>query len=442
MLNEKLDIIEKNLKSKSIEEYEIYLIERELYETIFLKTKPETEREVKEFEYIIRILTQKGDETGIGVIKGNSLDSNEIMKNIDTCVSISKCNTSSKYFFPDHQSVSKITTADPEIIKNPLGLKNLYSQELINVVKDQKGVVPTFGRFRVHSQKKYLRNSSGLDLDALKTFFFIEFSLKAKRNGKLSEYWTTEYIKEKEHLNFEKRVEKWAKIAKDTLIAEPPKPNQKVVIIFPPHVLRRALIPVIGFHSLGKASNEKISAYKINDNVAAEKISVIDNGLLEGGLSSNSWDGEGNPHQKTEIIKNGFFQKRLYDQKYGILENLGSTGNGMRDNYGSVVNGISNFQILPGDISLEEIISNIQEGYFIEKFSWLNPEEMSGFFGAEIRNGYYIKNGEYKNPIKGGNVSGNILEMVKNCEFISKETEFSANSLFPYMAFSNLTVSF
>ena len=157
---------------------------------------------------------------------------------------------------------------------------------------------------------------------------------------------------------------------------------------------------------------------------------------------SNSWDGESNPHQKTEIIKNGVFQKRLYDQKYGILENLGSTGNGMRDNYGSVVNGISNFQILPGDISLEEIISDIQEGYFIEKFSWLNPEEMSGFLGAEIRNGYYIKNGEYKNPIKGGNVSGNILEMVKNCEFISKETEFSANSLFPYMAFSNLTVSF
>ena len=71
MLNEKLDIIERNLKSKSIEEYEIYLIERELYETILLKTKPETEREVKEFEYIIRILTQKGDETGIGVIKGN-----------------------------------------------------------------------------------------------------------------------------------------------------------------------------------------------------------------------------------------------------------------------------------------------------------------------------------------------------------------------------------
>ncbi|KKM70505.1 hypothetical protein LCGC14_1440020, partial [marine sediment metagenome] len=79
MSTDRLDIIEKNLKSKSIEEYEIYLIEKENFETIFLKTQPETEREVIDFEYFIRILKQKGEETGIGVVKGNSLDSTEIL---------------------------------------------------------------------------------------------------------------------------------------------------------------------------------------------------------------------------------------------------------------------------------------------------------------------------------------------------------------------------
>lgn len=88
------------------------------------------------------------------------------------------------------------------------------------------------------------------------------------------------------------------------------------------------------------------------------------------------------------------------------------------------------------------MISSIKEGYLIEKFSWLNPDELSGFFGAEIRNGYYIKDGEFKNPIKLGNVSGNVLEMIKNCQYISKETEYVENSLLPYIAFANLTVSF
>jgi len=124
------------------------------------------------------------------------------------------------------------------------------------------------------------------------------------------------------------------------------------------------------------------------------------------------------------------------------LNNVEPTGNGIRSVDGSVDNGVSNFQIMPGTMSLDDIILDIKEGYYIEKFSWLNPEELSGFFGAEIRNGYYIKNGEFKNPIKLGNVSGNVLEMIKNCRYVSKEREFSSNSLFPYMVFSDLTVSF
>jgi predicted Zn-dependent protease len=163
--------------------------------------------------------------------------------------------------------------------------------------------------------------------------------------------------------------------------------------------------------------------------------------LLEGGLSSNSWDSEGNPHQLTEVIKNGVFQNRLYDQMYAMLEEKQSTGNAKRAESGTVVNGISNFKILPGDISFDDMISDIKEGYYIDKFSWLNPDSVSGNFGAEIRSGYYIKNGEFLNPIKLGNVSGNVLEMVKNCVYISKEREFNENTLFPYMAFKNLNVS-
>jgi predicted Zn-dependent protease len=47
----------------------------------------------------------------------------------------------------------------------------------------------------------------------------------------------------------------------------------------------------------------------------------------------------------------------------------------------------------------------------------------------------------FKNPIRLGNISGNVLEMIRNCLFISKETEYVENSLLPYIAFSNLTVS-
>ena len=320
-------------------------------------------------------------------------------------------------------------------------IKNDIAEDLINEVNQQKDVVPTFLRFRVHSNHSYLRNSNDLKLDAKKTYFFIEFSLKAQENGKLSEFWNEGYYKEKKHLNLNERVSGWARKAKDTLKAVEPKPSDDAIVIFSPSVLKQAINPVIGVHALGKAHAEKISRFNIGDVIASENITIIDDGLLEGGLRSNSWDSEGNPHQTTEIIKNGVFQHRLYDQMYAILEEKQSTGNARRAVNGTVVNGITNLKIAPGDISFQEMISNIKEGYYIEQFSWLNPEEVTGNFGAEIRNGYYIKNGEFQNPIKLGNVSGNILEMVQNCVYISKEREFTENTLFPYMAFKNLNVS-
>jgi len=331
--------------------------------------------------------------------------------------------------------------ADKTILSDPLTIKKELAEDLISEVNQQKDVLPTFLRFRIHSNHSFLRNSNNLNLDARKTYFFMEFSLKAQENGKLSEFWDVGYYKEKKHLKLNERVSSWAKRAKDTLRAVEPKPSDNALVIFSPSVLKQAINPVIGTHALGQAHAEKISCFNIGDVVASENITIIDDGLLEGGLSSNSWDSEGNPHQLTEVIKNGVFQNRLYDQMYAMLEEKQSTGNAKRAVSGTVVNGISNFKILPGDISFDDMISDIKEGYYIDKFSWLNPDSVSGNFGAEIRSGYYIKNGEFLNPIKLGNVSGNVLEMVKNCVYISKEREFNENTLFPYMAFKNLNVS-
>ncbi|MHA1233949.1 MAG: metallopeptidase TldD-related protein [Promethearchaeota archaeon] len=438
---EKLDRIEAILNSKKIQEFEIFFVEKNIFETIFLKDKTENEREISDFEYFIRILTQKDNNTGIGVVKGNSLESSQIKKNIDTCVLLSKINSSSKYNFPSKVNIPTVQTADKSILSDPLTVKKDLAEVLVSEVNQQKDVIPTFLRFRIHSNHSFLTNSNDMKLDTRKTYFFMEFSLKAQEKGKLSEFWDSGYYKEKKHLNLNERVSSWARRAKDTLRAVEPKPSDNALVIFSPSVLKEAINPVIGTHVLGQAHAEKITRFNIEDVVASENITIIDDGLLEGGLSSNSWDSEGNPHQVTEVIKNGVFQNRLYDQMYAILEEKKSTGNARRAESGTVVNGISNFKILPGDISFNEMISDIKEGYYIDKFSWLNPDEVSGNFGAEIRSGYYIKNGEFQNPIKLGNVSGNVLEMVKNCAYISKEREFIENALFPYMAFNNLKVS-
>ena len=441
MSNEMLDLIEKEIKSKSITDYEIFLVEGKAYESIFLKDKVDNERDINEFKYILRILSHKEGKTGIGVVKGNSLNSKEIERSINTCILLAKSNLGSKFHFPSKASFQDLLISDKKVIQEPLNIKKDLAEELISEIKQYREIQPTFGRFRVHIDELSLRNSNALDLSILKTYFFIEFSLKAQQNGKLSEYWPFLFIKDRNQLNFSKRVEKWVRLAQDSLIAKIPKQNKNATVVFSPWVLNKSLNPVIGNHASGKAYHQKISRFKIDEEVASDDITIIDNGLLNGGTRTSGWDSEGSPHQRTEIIKNGIFHKRLYDQKFALLSNQKSTGNGIRKLTGTVDNGISNLEILPGTMKFNDIISDISEGYYIEQFSWLNPSKLSGAFGAEIRNGYYIKNGKFDYPIKLGNISGNVLKLIGECQYISKEREYFENSLFPYMVFNNLTVS-
>jgi PmbA protein len=110
------------------------------------------------------------------------------------------------------------------------------------------------------------------------------------------------------------------------------------------------------------------------------------------------------------------------------------------------VNGYpTNLSVKPGNLSLENMVSEVKNGILVEQFSWLNPDPMATSFSSEIRNAYMIKNGEYTGVLKGGMVSGKAFDMIKNISGISNQqfiesgaTAFSCIS--PYIRFENVQV--
>ncbi len=441
MINENLDLIEKKLKSRNIEEYDILLRKKTNFENIFLKEKIESHREVSNMDYIIRILNKKGSKTGIGIIQSSSLNPDNLDIIIEECNSLARINKTTDYIFPSKSKYKKINSTEDKIIKQTNSTLSDLSEKIISIMKDQQKVKPTFGRLALIIRENYLRNSSELDASSKSTYLFLEYAIKAEENKKLAEFWDVNLYKNIAHLDLENRLPHWTKLARDALKARQPKPTKEAIAIFPPKILMHAINPVVGHHATGQAHYEKVTAFEIDNIVASSDISIKDNGLLDECIGSNPWDGEGNPTSETQLIEKGIFKNRIYDQKYAMLENKLSTGNGMRTPDGNIVNSIINLEIEAGKVSNEELISNIKNGIYVEKFSWLNPDGLSGFFGTEIRNAYLIKNGELAEPIKGGNISGNVLEMLKNSVDISKERKYVQNSYFPTISFKNLTIS-
>jgi hypothetical protein len=59
--------------------------------------------------------------------------------------------------------------------------------------------------------------------------------------------------------------------------------------------------------------NQSALKGKIGEKVASEVVTIYDDGLLEGGLRTWKFDGEGVPQQKTLIIERGVLRNFIYD---------------------------------------------------------------------------------------------------------------------------------
>ncbi|NVM55942.1 MAG: TldD/PmbA family protein [Candidatus Helarchaeota archaeon] len=441
-LNEVMDLLISRMKRTQIPLWDIFCISFDIYENQFRKYDLEITRHAVNFYYIIRTFYKKGDQFGEGITKANSLDPNNIDSFIKKSQELAKLNVTPRYDLPQPgQTYPTIKLAEDKVVADPEGVLSDKSEEYLSIVQDLSQVKPTFGKLRIYISTMILRNSKELSLDDRKSSFYLEFPLKAEESDKLAEFWGIRYLKNSNQLDLQNRLSKWAELTVDSLHAKTPPTTKSITVIFSPKMVWDALSKTVGHHATGVALYDGISKFERGANIAIDKFSLTDNGLMEDGLFVANWDGEGNPQKTTPIIQNGIFQNFLYDQKYASLEKSKSTGNGLRSLDGNILNLITNLEIAPGSESLEELIEPVKYGLFIEEFSWLNPSAVTGDFGSEIRNGYLIENGKKTSAIKGGNLSGNTFEMIRAIDGISKEQIIQSKYKFPYLKFSKLILS-
>ena len=104
------------------------------------------------------------------------------------------------------------------------------------------------------------------------------------------------------------------------------------------------------------ATQKGLSLLKDKENtiIASENVTIVDNPLLENGLSSAPFDDEGVATFRKEIVSKGKLTTLLHNLKTAHKANTKSTGNGFKSSYASSVSvSPSNFYIEKGDKSFE-----------------------------------------------------------------------------------------
>ncbi len=130
-----------------------------------------------------------------------------------------------------------------------------------------------------------------------------------------------------------------------------------------------------------------------------------------------------------EIIKDGVLQSFMLN-----LYTANKTG------YAHAPNSSFNIIMESGDTALSDVISGIQRGILVGRFSGGQPGT-NGDFSGVAKNSFLIEDGKIVGAVSETMISGNLADMLNNLVSVSKETVSDGTSVLPYMAFGGFTVS-
>jgi len=161
----------------------------------------------------------------------------------------------------------------------------------------------------------------------------------------------------------------------------------------------------------------------LNKQVASEICSIFDTPSLEKKLGSYFFDDEGIIAGHNILVENGILKNFIYDRRTASELNARPQGNGRRESFAHPVNvRMSNTYFGSGDYELEEMISEIKEGVMLVHGYFGMEDPLGGGMQCTSKKGYLIENGERTKILKATALSGDVLEMLKNIDAVSKDT--------------------
>jgi PmbA protein len=214
----------------------------------------------------------------------------------------------------------------------------------------------------------------------------------------------------------------------------------KYPVIFDPRV-SRSIASHFASAINGSAIARKTSFLKdmLNKQIANPAINIIDDPFLKRGLGSRLFDAEGLGSRKYTLIKDGILQQWLLDLSSAKQLNLKPSGNAKRGISGPPSPGTSNFMISPGDVTPENLIKNVSEGFFVTDMIGSSVSMITGDYSRGA-SGFWIKNGELSIPITEATIAGNLKEMFMTLK-PANDIDYSHSINSPTLLIEGMTIA-
>lgn len=438
-LDDKMDAIfdsyaaltaEKYLKSKKVDSFEVYYIERRGLLVNSKERRIETFHDAFETGLAVRII----DRGRLGFSYTTAVSDAEVREAVDMAI------LSSREAVPDHLLTF---TAQAEVKAFEWPCDDMrwadidVSQKTRMAIRLEEAALAADPRVRRVKKAEYeeartrvtILNSEGLFHSFQKTLFTLDVVAAASANGDNQWAWDTGFSYIFDNLNPEDIGRNAAERAVSLLGARRLTGGRMPLLLHP--YVSAQLLGVFAKSFYGDNVYKKKSRISDmrGDKLYAECVNIIDDPLLEGGYASAPFDGEGHSSRCTRLVDKGVVMDWLTDGYWGKKLGVGTAGSSVRDSIKAPPSvGISNLYIEPaGNKTREKLLMEMSDGLFVTGVTGMhtiNPITGDFSIGAE---GQKIEGGKKAFPVNGVMIAGNLHELFRDVLAVGCDLRFIGN---------------
>lgn len=344
--------------------------------------------------------------------------------------------------FPGAQPGPEVATFDNAIAELPVARMVDIGREIIAYLCELDPEVRVTVALNCAIHQATLRNQAGADIAFQRSPLSISIQAERVKDDDIllmfdmvgMTVWDDDYMAAVRHLG-----EK-LKLARQITTL---KPGRMPVLFSPTGALVLALPLLMGVD--GKNVYKGISplAGKMGETLFDAKLTLVDDGTLDGKFGSAAFDDEGVPHRRNVLIGAGVLNSFLYDLKTAALSGVESTGNGSRGLFNQPDPSPTNLIIAPGETALAEMLAGIDEGLLVQDVLGLGQgNARSGAFSNPIALGFKIEKGEIVGRVKNMSIAGNVYDVLQNVAAVSRESDWIyTNFNAPHILLEDLNVA-
>ena len=149
---------------------------------------------------------------------------------------------------------------------------------------------------------------------------------------------------------------------------------------------------------------------KLGAKIFASGIDIVDDPLWRRGLRSRPFDAEGIAGQSLKLVEDGVLKTWLLDSATARELNLATNGRAQRGVSSTPSPGASNLHLVRGDKSPDELIADIDDGFYVTDMIGMGVNLVTGDYSRGA-SGFWSERGERTYAVSEVTIAGHLLEI-------------------------------